>query len=117
MAKFKSGDIIKYEGRTLRVRMEAFVGFESDAHKPAQFYDLTDIDTGEHLSLPKLLVEQGIGEVENEDLDKPKYEEAKVSEPATFVEHSDKTYWEQMEGKIKVTDEVRKLWNRLTDRG
>lgn len=112
MAKFRPGDIIFYEGRKLRVRQQSFVGFERDAHKGGQLYDLTDIDSGQHFSIPISEVEEGLKEIENIDPYEDQYKELKTRNKAAFLEHSDKTYWEQMEGKIEVSKKQKNKFNK-----
>ena len=103
MAKYKPGDIVAYDGRKLRVRLPSFVGWESDAHKGPNFYDLTDVDTGQHLSLAVRELEEGIKVVETLNPDENQFIEAKTGNKAQLVGASHQSYWEQMEGKIDVT--------------
>lgn len=44
MNKFKTGQVIAYNGNIFRIRLVAEVGFEGDT-KPT-FYDLIDVKTG-----------------------------------------------------------------------
>jgi len=97
--KFKPGNIISYNGRQLRVRQSTVVGFEGDL---PSFYDLTDIETGQHFSIPISEVDTGV--VVQYSKDAGEEHKAIQGEAATFVEHSNKTYWEQMEGKIEVSE-------------
>lgn len=114
MAKFKSGDVINYNNKYYRIRMTSTVGFEN--HNQPNFYDLTDINNGNHLCLPVYEVDEGQKAVfeEGEWQVPTKYETVTIAEK---VETSMQTYWEQMESKIEIPKDMKEKFEKEIQKG
>lgn len=109
MTNFRPGDVIKFQNRTCKVRFVANVGFGNDMRP--EFYDLTDIHTGEHLTVPILLVDgdvetKGEGVLEyrtslTEDFSPPQITIDKLKQSRLEKQRRESSIWYKIVNKLR----------------